>query len=168
MRTIGVLRGSRRWQPRAWWASVLLLALGSACGPARDPLAPPDIRYGEDLCAECGMIISEPRFAAGLVAEVAGQTEALAFDDIGDMLMYSAAHPALTIRRRYVHDYTSGDWLAAETATYVQSEALLTPMGHGLAAFADRAQAEELAGASGGKVVSFDELVRQHGVSTSQ
>jgi copper chaperone NosL len=152
----------------AWLASLLLLASASACGPAGDALAPPEIRYGEDVCAECGMIISEPRFAAGLVAEVDGQTQTAAFDDIGDMLMFAAGHPSWVIRRWYVHDYHSGDWLPAESATFVQSTDIRTPMGHGLAAFADPAQAEELAKTTGGTTVSFDELVRQHGAPTPQ
>jgi copper chaperone NosL len=135
----------------------------AACGPAADPLAPPDIRYGEDVCAECGMIISEPRYAAGLVAEVGGRTEARAFDDIGDLFDHAARHPELSILRWYVHDHDSLAWLDAREATFVRSDTIASPMGHGLAAFADGAAARRLADATGGELLTFDALARAHG-----
>ena len=43
---------------------LLLLAwLLAGCGGAEEVVAPPEIRYGEDVCTMCNMLISEPRFA---------------------------------------------------------------------------------------------------------
>ncbi len=42
--------------------ALALLAAGCAQGTAE--IKPPEIRYGEDVCVECKMIISDPRFAA--------------------------------------------------------------------------------------------------------
>jgi len=44
------------------------LLLG-ACGGRQGALQPPEIYYGQDTCARCGMLISDPRFAAALLTE---------------------------------------------------------------------------------------------------
>ena len=78
---------------------LLLTALLAACAQGTTELAPPDIRYGEDVCVECNMIISDERFASAIGYEVApGRYETASFDDIGDMLDYAAKHP---ISRRW-------------------------------------------------------------------
>lgn len=145
------------------WPVVALLALAAlvaACGPAADTLAPPEIVYGEDVCDACGMIISDARFAAATIVEVDGAQEVRRFDDIGDMLAYHADHPEWTVRRWYVHDHASLAWIDALAAHYVQAAAIHSPMGHGLAAFADPDAAAAFAGTVGGTVASFDALRR--------
>ncbi|GIV78827.1 MAG: hypothetical protein KatS3mg050_3221 [Litorilinea sp.] len=142
---------------------LLFLALSgilSGCARGSAEPAPPEIRYGEDICQECQMIISDPRFAAGYAYELGpGRYQSLAFDDIGDMLAHAARHPEHVIVAWYVHDYHSQEWLDATQAIYVRSSALHTPMGHGLAAFADRAAAETLAAEREGELLTWEELV---------
>jgi copper chaperone NosL len=140
-------------------AGAVALALTvCACRPASDALAPPEIHYGEDVCAECGMILSDPRFAASVVVGTPSEPRAVIFDDIGDMFDYAHKHPELTVLKWYVHDYDTQAWLPAEAATFIQSNALHTPMGHGLAAFSDPAHAAKMAAESHGKTVAFDAL----------
>ena len=72
---------------------ILAVVLLAACtgGPATP--APAEIRYGETQCANCGMIINEPKFASSLAyEESAGRYKSLAFDDIGDMLAHMQKH----------------------------------------------------------------------------
>jgi len=146
------------------WIAVLggvFLILVTACGGATiTPDTPPVILYGEDVCAQCNMIISDERFAAGLVIEQApGVFEQRIFDDIGDLLMYEKAHAGeLTIAAYYVHDYTSKEWIDGQNAYYIHSKELLTPMGSGLAAVAQQLEAEALAQAWNGTVFTFAEL----------
>jgi copper chaperone NosL len=147
-------------------AAGMGVALLAGCRAPAEVLAPPEIRYGEDVCAECNMIISEPRFAAGLVAEVDGRTQTLAFDDIGDLLAYQVKHADLKVLRRYVHDYDTEAWLPAEQATYVKSGAIQSPMGHGLAAFTASARATAFAREAGGEVQTWDSLSRADGAGT--
>ena len=47
-------------------ATTLLIAVAvlGACAQGQATIAPPEIRYGEDVCAACKMIISDPSFAA--------------------------------------------------------------------------------------------------------
>lgn len=145
-----------------WWLVLTLLIVAltgcGGAGPGGD--TPPEIVYGEDLCDECGMIISDERFAAGLVVELEpGVAEHRIFDDIGGMLLYERAHgDEFAISHIFVHDYASREWIDGESAFYVWSDAIRSPMGHGIAASRDRTGAETLAREWGGRVVSLDVL----------
>ncbi|MCC6167408.1 MAG: nitrous oxide reductase accessory protein NosL [Caldilineaceae bacterium] len=143
------------------YLTVLFLAvlLPAACAQGSAEITPPEIRYGEDLCAHCNMIISEPRFAAGYAHELApGRYESLAFDDIGDMLEAAKAHPDHTVVAWYVHDYAGEDWIDATTAYYVVSKAIITPMGFGIAAHSSQEAAAAQAAEVQGEVLTWEEL----------
>ena len=141
--------------------SVCLVALGilaitmlGACGGGPDLDEPPDIRYGEDVCDRCVMIINEARFAA---AYVTPDGEARRFDDIGGMVAY-LDELVEEVAVFWVHDYDTEEWMKAEAAVYVESDDLVTPMGFGIVAFADQGRAEEWAGEQQGTVRSYSEL----------
>lgn len=134
-------------------------ALLAACAaPAREP-QPPEINYGFDACEGCGMIISEARFACAVVLE---DGHALKFDDVGDMVIYYLDRPNLKIAAWFVHDYYSEAWVRGETAFYVASDTIASPMGHGLAAFGTRQAADTFVASDCGgvacPVLNFDEL----------
>lgn len=140
-------------------SSFVMVAIGLStflisCRASRGPEAPPRIRYGQDACAACGMIISEEAFAAAYKTE-SGNTRK--FDDIG-CLLKMLKEEAVLPSRAWVHDYDSGSWVAAETASYVKSPETPSPMGYGLAAFATREEAEAFALKVKGRVLSFDAL----------
>lgn len=142
--------------------ALLLLLLAWGCAEGSSNIAPPAIRYGEDLCAECNMVISDPRFAAGYVYEVSeGRYRSLAFDDIGDLLVHMAKHPEHTIIAWYVHDYQSEEWLDATTAYYVVGEQIRTPMNHGIAAHATEAAATAMAVSLAGEVMDWAILLQR-------
>ena len=61
----------------------------------------------------------------------------------------------------FVHDYESREWIRAETAHFVLSDSLTTPMLSGLAAFASIEQADAFATEVGGKMLTFEELLAQ-------
>lgn len=137
-----------------------LLAAAGCAGPEADPLAPPEIRYGEDVCDQCGMAIDDPRFAAATVVDDGGALSPRRFDDIGDMVLYHADRPDLTVARWYVHDFATGEWLDAATATFVRApaSAIPSPMGFGVIAFADAAAARAEAEARGGELLDLAAL----------
>lgn len=147
---------------RLWLLLLVVGLLLSACARGETTPNPPGIRYGEDLCAECNMIISDPRYAAGYAYEIgASRYESVAFDDIGDLLTHMAKHPERTIVAWYVHDYESQEWLDATIAYYVVSEQIISPMGHGIAAHATQAAAEQMAQAKQGVVFDWQGLQAQ-------
>ena len=101
---------------------MIALLLLASC--ARDPNAPPEIRYDHQVCDHCGMLISDPTYASALVTRE-GQT--FAFDDPGCLLAYMMDHPA-----SYAHL-----WFSDGSRWYTESEVAFqtgqpSPMGSGL------------------------------------
>ncbi|MCP3858472.1 MAG: hypothetical protein GY704_02370, partial [Phycisphaeraceae bacterium] len=64
---------------------VVLAGLTTSCSDRADANGPPEITYTRDICIECNMIISEPRFAAAYRLD---DGEAKAFDGIGEMVKH--------------------------------------------------------------------------------
>ena len=136
--------------------SCLLLFLGaSACTSQPAEPQPPEIDYGQEMCAQCGMIIDEPRFAA---ATLLTNGEYRKFDDVGEMLVYHMEHPEEQVSLWFVHDYNSEGWVRGETAYYVKSTSLHTPMGTQIVAFADEGDARDFAAQMEGQVYTLDEI----------
>ncbi|MCX2728195.1 nitrous oxide reductase accessory protein NosL [Thermomicrobium sp. 4228-Ro] len=138
---------------RAFLALALAHLAAAACRK-RGELTPPDIRYGRDTCAECGMIISDPRFAA---AAAAAKGDAVLFDDIGCLLRYREKQPPQWVAV-WVHDYETEAWLNAERAWYLVSPALRSPMGYGIAAFSSVDAARSREAALNGALLSWNDL----------
>lgn len=131
-----------------------LLVVLTACGSGAQVDEPPTIRYGEDECVRCRMLIQEPRFAAAYVTQ---DGTVRRFDDIGGMILY-LDEQGEDVATYWVHDYDSEEWLNARDAVFVLSENLHTPMGFGVGAFAGRERAQDVAAETDGQVLSFEEL----------
>jgi len=136
--------------------AALTLLLLAGCGQTANVEEPPEIVYGQDVCERCGMIISEEKYAAAYWTEGG---EARRFDDIGGMLAYNS-ELSEDVASYWVHDFANGEWIRAEGAYYVLTSDLMTPMGFGIAAFADEQQALALAyGQEGVTVLPFAEIL---------
>lgn len=129
----------------------LILTFLVACQSPADLSEPPDIRYGEDLCTECGMIISEPRFAA---AYYTVDSDARRFDDIGGMAIHHAENQE-DVAHFWVHDYDTEEWIMADQAFFVMSDQIHTPMDFGVIAISNQSRAEELASKYNTMVTTF-------------
>lgn len=138
---------------------VVLLAFGGCS--KRVVEGPPVVKYGQDECALCGMIVNEDRFAAALLIEKDGARSYLHFDDIGDLIQYEEKHHPAVVSR-FVHDFNSRQWTVAEDATFVVSETLHTPMGSGIVAFRNNTDATSKAAEANGKVKRWQELQAAH------
>jgi copper chaperone NosL len=113
---------------------VIALACGGFLGGCGTDLSrPPTVRYGEEACAHCRMIISDDRFAAALVTK-GGDT--LKFDDIGCLVEHKADQQQLpgSVSIHWVRDFGGGGWLDARSASYVHSTKVHSPMGYNLTA----------------------------------
>ena len=142
---------------RTLWLLLIFVLVLAACQPGEDASGPPEIRYGEDVCDRCNMLISEPRFATAYATESA---EVRRFDDIGCLFLH-AQEEGETIASYWVHDFNSEEWIAAEEATFVVNPDLVTPMGWGIASFAEGGDADAYQTEEGGTVLSFAELKAQ-------
>jgi copper chaperone NosL len=140
----------KRLRGFAYLVSSSLLA---GCGTA-DQSRPPNVRFGEEACAFCRMIISDDRFAAAVVIKTG---EALKFDDIGCMILHEArqVRPGAAY---WVRNFTGRDWLNAREATFVHSTKFRSPMDHGLAAMPMAQAADELSKSIDGRTLQFSEL----------
>jgi len=135
----------------ALYCASALLAAG--CGKG-DDIGPPDIHFGQDTCHACGMIIEDDRYAAAVVTVTAdGAVERQVFDDAGEMLESQPPSGARDVRR-YVRDAATRQWVDAARATFVRARGLQTPMGSGIAAYADPASAHAAVDAHGGDIVA--------------
>lgn len=142
---------------------LITAAMLTGCGGGNDPLAPPKIFYGEDVCIQCSMIISDERYAAAINAELDdGRFVSRLFDDVGDMLEYMATHGDEHILATFVHDHDSHDWIDAMTATYIHSPMLHTPMASGVGAFATTSGADAALVNLGGTILNWAELKTMH------
>lgn len=140
----------------AIWLLAAIASLHGCRGAAL--LGPPTLRMGRDECAECGMIISEDRFSSALLIERDGIREHILFDDIGCMLDYERSHADQAVKERFVHEHDTRAWRTASGSAFVCSDSITTPMGSGLAAFADTAAAEDRAKLTRGRMLSLEQL----------
>jgi len=124
--------------------SLVIVLLLAACSFA---LAAETIK-----CTECGMIVDvNSPFTSKIVQ---GDTTRY-FCDIGDLFSY-LNRKGLNNAGAMVRDFTTGEWIDANTASYVRAEKKFrTPMGWGIAAFKDRGRAGE-----SGSAMDFDAMAK--------
>ncbi len=128
----------------------------------QDTIKPPVVRYGEDECAVCRMIVNDDRYAAALITlDQRGRYESLVFDDIGCIFEYEAANPDALILARYVRHQSGSEWLDASEAEFVHSRDIHTPMAFGLAALASLDEARAVQGEAGGDLITLGEARRR-------
>lgn len=140
---------------RRVWGALLCLVLVLGCSPP----GPKDIRYGEELCDYCHMIITDPAFAAQLVTRT-GKVHV--FDDVGDLA-------AFTTEGRVPADEVHGMWVnlflhpservPVADAVFLLSDRFRSPMSSGLAAFRSGEMADSLRGEIGGEVRRWSEVL---------
>ena len=126
------------------------LALGGSLACAAGADAPPQIEVDRTACAHCGMLISEPIYAA---AYKAPDADARVFDDIACLLAAVSSTERGVMLRFWFQDAAGQGWIDGERAVFVKSPRLRTPMNGGIAAYRDRASAAKAATEHGGRVL---------------
>ncbi len=138
---------------RFWSAAVALVA--AACvSPAPRPIA-----WGRDMCDRCHMVITDPRFAAELVT---AHGKVYTFDDIGGLVLWyrDSGLDMAAVAGVWVYDSRTPDaMLPADSAMFVRSPVIHTPMASGLAAVASRASADSLVTATGGTLLTWAQVL---------
>lgn len=137
---------------------VAVALLSTACSATA--AGPPAIVVDRTACGHCGMLISEPIYAAAY--HMHGQ-QARVFDDIGCMLDALRRETAAPLDV-WVQDASGTGWINAHEARFVASSAIRTPMRGGILAYADAAAAGAAAAAHRGEVLrSVEALVHWKG-----
>jgi copper chaperone NosL len=139
----------RKW--RATSVGFLCLVMASGCG-----MNPRAIRYGEESCEHCRMLVADQRFGAEVVLSTG---RVLVFDAVECMASFEAdgTSPA-PIHSRWLTDFAEGELIEASTATILRSRQIRSPMGRGLAAFGPIVTPESLLNAFGGEVLTWDDV----------
>lgn len=136
--------------------AVVVLALVAPSCAAETTAGPPEVNYGRDICIECGMIIDDPRFAATYRTD---EGAVMKFDDLGGLILHSRETGELSRADVWVSDFDLETFIQADSAFYVPTVGVASPMGHGILAFADRARAEDMASKLEGQVITWDVVV---------
>lgn len=125
---------------RRWFlvAALVSLALVGACRRQEPwPPSPSSMVLGEDACSECRMIIADDRFGAQLHDRSA---PVALFDDVGCLRAF-VVERSYALEGVFVRSFDTRGWISGEHAWVVESGELRSPMGYGVAAFADEASA---------------------------
>lgn len=110
---------------------------------------PPAIVIDRSACSYCGMLISEPAYAA---AYRTADGDDRVFDDIG-CLAAAVARDGHQDARFWFHDANTGQWIDGAVARFVTAPSLRTPMGGRVLAYATPAAAAQAAERHGGIVL---------------
>lgn len=127
---------------------LLMSLLGGGCTPSPSP-----IRYGQDNCANCQMLVMDDHFGAELVTD---KGKVYVFDSIECLAWYREV-PAEAVHSRWVTAYDApGTLIDAAAAFYLSSDNLRSPMGVNLSAFRDEQTAASYQQNHGGEVLRWD------------
>lgn len=129
---------------------VTVLLLVAAC-----ERGPQNIRIGQQECDHCRMMISQEQFAAQLITQ---QGRQYVFDAIECMAAFvdSDEGRERDIHSLWVPDFQNPDtWIAAESALYLQSDGLRSPMALNFSAYASEDKALSQLSEFGGQVVRW-------------
>ena len=101
-----------------------------ACATTPKPAA---VDPRADACANCRMLVSDPRFASQIVAP--GEDPKF-FDDLSCLRAYLDRTPLPAGAAIFVADHRTREWIAADAAVYATSASTDAPMGSRLVAHA--------------------------------
>jgi copper chaperone NosL len=130
---------------------TMILLLLAACVPVR----PRAIAWGHEQCAHCHMTLTDHRFAAEVITRTG---KVVTFDDVGCLQAWLNGNQG-PVSRVWVVDFAAPDqWLPADSAVYLQSDTIRTPMASGLVAVRPGRAADSLRAVLGGKLQTWREL----------
>ncbi|MCU0418335.1 MAG: nitrous oxide reductase accessory protein NosL [Cyclobacteriaceae bacterium] len=142
--------------PKILATASLLLAVASC------QVKPEPIRFGNDTCHFCKMTIMDYKFGGELVTK---RGKVYKFDDINCLAHFYHAdyEPTEDFIHKLVIDYANpGHFLEAETAFYVKSDRIRSPMASEIAAFADEATMTKFKAQWGGIYLTWQEVLTQY------
>lgn len=137
--------------------SAAVIGSRALAGGADEGPRLPSIRYGEEMCTRCRMVIDDARFAAAWI----DGPEEVHFDDIGCAALEASERQLAAIAQVFVHDFSAETWIDGRAASYVHASSIRTPMSYGVVAFGDHAAAQSLATKTGGRFLAWGDLAQQ-------
>jgi len=127
-----------RNETRLGWV-WLLLALTACSGDSGN--GPLEVKWDRVPCERCRMVLSDRMHAAQVRIHPAdGPSRVFFFDDLGCALVWLQEQPSRDdpATELWVTDWRDGQWIDAQSASYLPGQR--TPMGYGLGAQATAAE----------------------------
>ncbi len=134
-----------------------LPAVLMACGNNHTGPQAPEINYGYDTCAHCGMVIVDTRYAAATTLK---SGDVRKFDNVADMIAFHAEHPDQTVSAWWAHDYRSQQWIDALQSHYVlvQGKDTCSSLQKDIVAFGDATDGEAFATEHNETIKAWDKV----------
>ncbi|MBK7378310.1 MAG: nitrous oxide reductase accessory protein NosL [Ignavibacteriales bacterium] len=121
--------------------------------------APVEISYNIDVCAECGMLISDQHFGAEIVLR---NGKYLKYDTI-DCLIKTVLDKDVKVKQinsRWVVDYSRpSNFIYLPNAIFYKGDKIKSPSGNNIIAVEEKEVAERIQSKHGGKILSFRDVI---------
>lgn len=118
----------------------------------------PAVEAQNDQCVHCNMIIKDDLHRAKAVLSN-GKT--VHFGAIKCLMNYRKSKKETMFSALHVADYSNGEWIDAETATYLKSDKIKSPMGANLSAFKSEVVAHQFKKKKGGEIFDWETLKKK-------
>ncbi|MGQ9864581.1 MAG: nitrous oxide reductase accessory protein NosL [Bacteroidia bacterium] len=136
---------------KVYWIGLIFLG---ACSQKPVP-----IRYNQDECYYCKMLISDRRFGAEVITQ---KGKVYKFDDLGCMVKFMKEEPSQAEKAAlFVVDYTTGDLIEALSAFYLHTPQVPSPMNDNILSFADRDSQSAYHRRYAGTLLTWEEVRKQ-------
>jgi copper chaperone NosL len=134
--------------------SILTLLLVVSC-----KVEPEQINYGKDGCHFCKMTIVDNQHASELVT---AKGKVYKYDAIECLINDLKKRDNAEVGILLVNDYSKpGELISAESAAFLISEGVPSPMGAFLSAFNDKTDAEAVKSENGGELYDWQSIQKQ-------
>lgn len=134
---------------------LISFALLQACSVKPEPLV-----YGKDMCYACKMTLVDNKFGAEILTK---KGKVYKFDDVNCLITFYTSNyeEKSNIQQVLVIDFaTPGKLIDANTAHFVRSEAIRSPMASGIAAFSTKEQLKSHNNQWMGELLTWEEVVQ--------
>lgn len=119
--------------------------------------SPEPIIYGEDICENCKMAITENKFGSELITN---KGKIFKFDSIECLADYSLKQKVEIIHTMWVSNLTQPDmFIEINEAFFLRSDNLKSPMGLNLCAVKEKSAIEKLIAEYGGEELSWNQVL---------
>jgi len=136
-------------------ACIALLTLMS-CGSNE----PKPIKINTDACDFCKMTIANGKFGAELITKKGRYYK---FDDLACMVQFAKSNTVVPYQSFFVNNYTKDNTLIpAETAFFIKSDEINSPMRGNMAALATAAEQSEYAKKFNAQPLSWSEVYNSY------
>ncbi len=136
------------------WSVLAVFGLWG-CGAHK----PRPLQLGQDQCAYCSMVVSDPKFGAELITK---KGKIYPFDAIECLaaFVYTSKVPKQEIQSMWVSDFEQiGKFIPAESAFYLHSPQIRSPMGMSLLAVSTEERALRLQQKYDGEILQWPQVV---------